>query len=756
MGLSGLFKEYRLLLVLTGQVAAIFALHFRIQLLLFLVVIYLFALAFFRRRAEALLLLVVFLLLMLNYKCGNSCGSSYSTEKPGIITGTVSDIGENGFWFKAGQNNYFFRFSSYQKFLFLVAGCLEKDELNDLLKSNSARVRQLALEIKNCRGLVRYAPVKIKVKKLKDGKIVWGTYTVLPFHESASLPLKLLASLNLRLLTVLEERLGIFEGRLLYGFLTGCQVSSDPLVNTAMYRVGAGHLFAVSGLHFGLLYLIVDKLLSLVRFFTRVKKKILTLLILVFFLIFTGFPESGLRAFVMIFAAELSRLYHRNSNTADVFFFSLAFILAFFPEHLFKPGFQLSCASVAGIIFIFPALKERILKKESFIKEAAVLLFSIQLANLPFQMFYFRRLPLLAASINLLMVPAAPFIMAGGLFELLPDLPLIRSAQFLTSLFLKLLLNVMPLLAHFAAFIPLSSLDLSGPVSEIKVHLGLLILESLFCLSLFLVFKLRQKLLRLGLAFLGIFFVFSGRIFYESGQVIFFDVGQGSSILAVKGNQALLIDAGPPEFNLYERLIRLRLKAPKAVFLTHYHLDHAGGMLKAVLPFRLLPQKPAVYLPEAVTEEEKAVLAVLTACLKKNGVKTAALKNGSYRFGSFLVEVQNVGPRAAYGDENERSAIFFLNIIPDKKRIFCPGDAPSSSFNSLKANDFDVVVASHHGSLTGFSEEFYQGFNGPVIIQVGKNSYRLPDKRVMEYFRENKIAVFNTAEAGTVFYRSCF
>ena len=385
-----------------------------------------------------------------------------------------------------------------------------------------------------------------------------------------------------------------------------------------------------------------------------------------------------------------------------------------------------------------------------------VLISSIQLVNMPFQLIYFRQLPLLATVANLVMVPAAPLIMAGGLFELFPPLPLIRSIQFLVALFLKLLLNAMPLIAHFAAFIPLSSLDVSGPGSETEVHLGLLILESLFCLSLFLIFKLRLRLTRFGLVFLCLIIIFLGRLFYWSGQVIFFDAGQGSSIMAVKGNQILLFDAGPPEFNLYERLIRLRLEAPKAIFLTHYHLDHAGGMLKVILPFRLLVQKPVVYLPEAVTEEEKALYAILVVCLEKNGIKITTLKNGNYRFGDFLVLVENAGSRTAVADENERSATFSLQVFPEKKRIFYPGDAPWSNFNSLRAKDFDVVVASHHGSLTGFSEEFYLGFDGPVIIQAGKNSYRLPNKKVMEFFRNNGIAALNTAEVGTIFYRLGF
>ncbi len=115
---------------------------------------------------------------------------------------------------------------------------------------------------------------------------------------------------------------------------------------------GTNHVFAVSGLHIGVFYLIFLKLLSVLNLpkFVRVT---LGLFVCGMYVSFIASSESAIRALQMIAFYESSKFLFRKSNIVCALCISASSMLFFDPSLLFSMSFQLSFTVVAFIICFF-------------------------------------------------------------------------------------------------------------------------------------------------------------------------------------------------------------------------------------------------------------------------------------------------------------------------------------------------------------------------------------------------------------------
>lgn len=96
-------------------------------------------------------------------------------------------------------------------------------------------------------------------------------------------------------------------------------------------------------------------------------------------------------------------------------------MLAINPKFIFDAGFQLSFASVLGIIYIYQLLKERFNKLPSFfgLRDIIFITIAAQIAVLPLSLYYFKRLPLVSLLANILVLPILSLVISLGLVSLL-------------------------------------------------------------------------------------------------------------------------------------------------------------------------------------------------------------------------------------------------------------------------------------------------------------------------------------------------
>ncbi|WP_010134904.1 ComEC/Rec2 family competence protein [Ochrovirga pacifica] len=187
---------------------------------------------------------------------------------------------------------------------------------------------------------------------------------------------------------------------------------------------GVVHLIAISGMHVGVLYVL------LLWTFGFLKKPScgkwlyvgIVLLCLWLFALFSGLSSSVVRSVTMFSFVVVSKLFQRKTLLLEPILSSALVLLIVKPSFLFDAGFQLSYAAVISIVVFYPVLSKR-LKFNSKVKQyfVDVLLVSMiaQLGVLPLSLYYFHQFPFQFLIANFFAVSLLPLVLYGGLVVLL-------------------------------------------------------------------------------------------------------------------------------------------------------------------------------------------------------------------------------------------------------------------------------------------------------------------------------------------------
>ncbi len=221
-------------------------------------------------------------------------------------------------------------------------------------------------------------------------------------------------------------------------------------------NAGAMHILCVSGLHVGIIYLVINFLLGFLRNnrFNNILKAILLLLSVWAYATITGLSPSVQRASLMITVFIFGNLLNRNRDTYNTLAISALILLLIDPYLIFNVGFQLSYAAVIGIITFHQPIYKLLYFKNGVIDKIwsiTVLSFAAQLATFPIATYYFHFFPPWFWLTNLFTFPLSFLIIATGLAFVttlwIPFLPgLIGS---LLSGMIYLLNYVVGLVKHF-------------------------------------------------------------------------------------------------------------------------------------------------------------------------------------------------------------------------------------------------------------------------------------------------------------------
>ena len=213
---------------------------------------------------------------------------------------------------------------------------------------------------------------------------------------------------------------GTDERTIIQALILGYRDEISATVYDSYRKSGALHILAVSGLHIGIVLLIIQWLLKPLDLISGRKgiKMILILLFLWCYALLTGFSPSVVRAVTMFSFLAYANYLNRPGSTFNILALAMLFTLIFIdPLMLFQPGFQLSYAAVFSIIWLYPKLMKlwqpRIILLRKLWQLFAVSI-TAQIGILPICLYYFHQFPGLFLLTNILIVPFLGFILGLG------------------------------------------------------------------------------------------------------------------------------------------------------------------------------------------------------------------------------------------------------------------------------------------------------------------------------------------------------
>jgi len=216
---------------------------------------------------------------------------------------------------------------------------------------------------------------------------------------------------------------------LVKALLTGDRSDLGGTTVKVFREAGASHILALSGLHLGLIHLIVRKLSSVFGNspLSRRARALTTSLAAGFYTIMTGASPSTVRALLFICIGEWSALStFRKGGAGRALLLALTIQIALSPGAALTPGFQLSYLAMCGIIFLLPAMHgwypaDGKLKKFDpmrMIWNAASLSISCQIFTAPLAWALFGTFPKYFLLTNVLVMPLTSAIMIVSLLTL--------------------------------------------------------------------------------------------------------------------------------------------------------------------------------------------------------------------------------------------------------------------------------------------------------------------------------------------------
>ncbi|MGB4776415.1 MAG: ComEC/Rec2 family competence protein, partial [Daejeonella sp.] len=208
--------------------------------------------------------------------------------------------------------------------------------------------------------------------------------------------------------------------------ILGYRADLSKEVISAYSKTGTMHVLSVSGMHVGIVFLVLSFLLKPLNktHKLRIFSALLMITVIWFYSLITGFSPSVCRAAMMLTFVVLGKALNKNLNTYNLLAISAFFLLLYNPFYLLDVGFQLSYLAVIGLVYLHSKIYHSIYIKNKILDWAwsyCALSVAAQLATFPISIYYFHQFPVYFLISNLFIVlPVAVLMYAGIAFLFIP------------------------------------------------------------------------------------------------------------------------------------------------------------------------------------------------------------------------------------------------------------------------------------------------------------------------------------------------
>ena len=519
-------------------------------------------------------------------------------------------------------------------------------------------------------------------------------------------------------------------------FIFGNNKSIITDVMSSYQEIGISHLFAISGMHIGLLTLVISKLLMKLN----IKEKYIFIIIslfLFFYLFITGVSPSILRAIFFYLFFSLNKIYNLNIKGVNIFMLIFSISLLVNPYYIHEVSFLYSYTISFSLLLVGNKINNG-----SYFKRLFLTSFISFIVSFPITIYFFNQINILSVFYNMLFVPFISMIV----------FPL--SIITYIILFFEPIFNVFISLMEFLAlkFNSISFSKLIFPSLPRYYYILYIVGVVIF------IYFYNKKIISVLPILLLALFNYLYPVFFNQNYLMFLDVGQGDSILIHSKDKTMLVDTGGVINYSREKwqerkneksltnyvtipvLKKLGIRKIDYLVLTHGDFDHMGEALKLIKQYRV----EDIYLNQGnFNLLEKKVIKKYRHVYQIREKEEIVLGNIN------IVQINK-----EFSDENDSSSILLMYY--KNKKILLTGDASKKSeeyiLNKYNIGKIDVLKIGHHGSKTSTSDELLEELRPSLaIISCGKNNrFNHPHKETIDKLKEYRIKYLRTDISGTI------
>lgn len=238
------------------------------------------------------------------------------------------------------------------------------------------------------------------------------------------------SSLQNRAIERLESYNGDKEAKAtMVAMVAGSRHDITPQLRDDYSRTGLAHLMAVSGLHLGIVLVIINLLfapLSLIHHGHRLRVP-LVLIALWLYVVVSGASPSVIRAAIMLSAVQIAWVSSSHYNSMNILSLTVMAMLTYNPNYLYDISFQLSVTAVAGILLWAVPLMHHLPTTggiSSYLLSSIVVGIVATLWTMPLISHSFGNIPILGIVLTPFAIICAYIILSFGIVTLLLPAPL--------------------------------------------------------------------------------------------------------------------------------------------------------------------------------------------------------------------------------------------------------------------------------------------------------------------------------------------
>lgn len=540
-----------------------------------------------------------------------------------------------------------------------------------------------------------------------------------------------------------------FAKALLLGITDDLSYETD----TALKISGIRHVVAVSGLHVSILFSMVSSLVGRKKWLSA----LLGMPVLFLFAAVAGFSPSINRACIMHGLMLLSLLVGKEYDPPTALSCAVLVMLIVNPWSLTNVGFQLSAASVAGILVLSKPISGWLLDKKrlgrfrgrwiGWLSSGISVSISASVFTVPLCANYFGLVSILAVVTNLLTLWIVSFIFCGIMLccgAAMIHAPLGAAIAWGISWPIRYVLTA----AKWIAKLPIAA------VYTVSAYAVVWLVLCYVLLAVYLLMRNKRPMILGCCAALSLCVALLAswtEPLVDECRVTVLDVGQGQCILLQSEGKNFLVDCGgSDEKTAADRAAALLLSQGvtklDGLILTHYDADHAAGA--QYLLTRL--DADCLYLPNCVDADGTGE----SLYRYTGGTLLTVQENVVITFGAAKITL--VPSKNNLSSNESGLCVLFQTENCD---ILITGDRSANGerelMQQIELPELEVLVVGHHGSKYSTCRELLLTTKPQyAFISVGaENTYGHPAQEVLERLQAFGCTVYRTDQNQTIVFR---